>query len=278
MSAQHRGAREASPGSSPLDAAPARSRAPLLIGSAGATLLHAVLLAAAVTASSAPRPVVRAPAPQVAELIQIEAAPEEPPPPPAPPEPPPPAAPPPKAPPPTPKAPPRVPKVRAPEEAAPAAAQAAKVMEQAPKPEVLDFGETIVQGNSTSYAGGVTEAGGTSRVAVRDQNARAHGVIGGTGQGAIDRSREPSLAEGTRWDCPFPEEADDEGIDEAVVTLRVAIAANGAVDKVDVAEDPGSGFGREARRCALRKRWQAGLDRGGHPIAATRVLRVRFER
>jgi protein TonB len=42
--------------------------------------------------------------------------------------------------------------------------------------------------------------------------------------------------------------------------------------------DPGTGFGREARRCALRKRWSPALDRAGRPTAGAAVVNVRFVR
>lgn len=164
--------------------------------------------------------------------------------------------------------------------AAPAAAQAAQVLAQEPKDEILDFGETIVQGDSAAYAGGVTEAGGSSTRAVHDTRARAGGVEGGTGTdvSGADRSRSAWLAGGSVWDCPFPEEADDEGIDSAVVTLRVRVAIDGTLEAAEVARDPGSGFGREARRCARTKRWQPARDRAGNAIASESVINVRFSR
>lgn len=263
---------------SPLDSARVRSRAPIALGGIGAALVHAAVIAVALAQGNARPERMRAPQPAIeAELIQDPPPPKEPDPE-AKPEP-------------EPEAPPEAPKsavvpapapkplkrVQAVEKAAPAAAQAAKVLTAEPK-EVLDFGETFVQGNAAAYAGGVTESGGTSTKAVRDTNVRASGVQAGTGTGAIDRSRDPSLAEGTRWDCPFPEEADDDGLNHGVVTLSVTIGSSGSVEDVAVKSDPGHGFGREARRCALRKRWQAGRDRAGNPVAATRLLNVRFER
>ncbi len=272
---------------SPLDAAPKRSRAPFVLGGAGATVVHALLLAGAVAASSMPPRAAPERRAQVTrtELIHIEPPPPPPEPPPATPEPPPPT-PEPAPSPPSPSPRPR-PKVAKPpkekpaenlEQAAPAAAEAAKVLEKAPEPEVVDFGETFVQGSSETYAGGVTEAGGTSKNAVRDQNARAFGVEGGKGTAEVDLSRPPMLAGGKQWDCPFPEEADAEGVDEAVVTIKVSISASGEVDRVDVIKDPGLGFGRETRRCAMRKRWQPALSRTGSAVAQSHQLTVRFER
>jgi protein TonB len=137
-----------------------------------------------------------------------------------------------------------------------------------------------VQGDSAAYAGGASETGGTSTRAVRHRNARAGGLEGGTGRdvSGIDRSRPAALAGGAVWDCPFPEEADDEGIDSAVVTLRVRVALDGTLETADIARDPGSGFGREARRCARDKRWQPAHDRAGNPIASASVINVRFSR
>jgi protein TonB len=159
----------------------------------------------------------------------------------------------------------------------PAAAQAAQVLTAAG--EVIEFGETFVAGEAASYAGGVTETGGSAEQAVRDTGARAGGVTGGTGTAlAGDRSRAPVLAGGARWDCPFPEEGEDRGIDHAVVTLRVEVATDGSVVAATIASDPGDGFGREARRCALRKRWSPGLDRAGNPTGAAALINVRFDR
>jgi len=83
---------------------------------------------------------------------------------------------------------------------------------------------------------------------------------------------------GDGWRCPFPPEADDDGVDAARVVLRVAVAADGHVVRVDVLRDPGDGFGRAAWRCALGRRWAAGRDPSGAPIAAEATVSVRFER
>jgi periplasmic protein TonB len=165
--------------------------------------------------------------------------------------------------------------------AAPAAAQAAEVLAQEPvAEEIVDFGETFVQGTAVAYAGGSTAAAGTSQKAVRDPGARANGIVGGTGTdtSGIDRSRAPALAGGATWDCPFPREADLEDIHDAVVALRVRVARDGGVEDVSIERDPGSGFGREAMRCARRKRWAPGLDAAGNPAAMTSRVNVRFTR
>jgi protein TonB len=111
--------------------------------------------------------------------------------------------------------------------------------------------------------------------------APAHAVMPGAtqrGPALVDRSRAAGLADGARWSCPFPSEAEVEGIDSAKAVLRVEIDALGQPQKVTVTGDPGHGFGREARRCALRRRWMSKLDRTGAPTADAVTVVVSFER
>ena len=264
------------PRTSSLDAPVRASKSVPLLATLGTAVVHAVVIALA-AAAGAQREAKLPRAALISEMVEIELPkPPEPEPEPEKTEQEPPA----KAPEPVraaPKpAPPRPAKATR-EAPPPAAAQAGKVLAAAD--EVVDFGETIVSGNGPNYAGGVTESGGTATHAVRDARARAGGVEGGTGtapQG--DKSRAPQLAGGFRWDCPFPPEADDAEIDHAVVTLRVEVGVNGDVSSARATSDPGHGFGREARRCAERKRWTPGLDRAGRPIGAVALINVRFDR
>jgi periplasmic protein TonB len=171
----------------------------------------------------------------------------------------------------------------------PPPAQAAKVMTQEPKPdEPVDLtGNTFVQGNADTYAGGFTTATGTGTAAARTAPG-ASSTPGGNGPptGAPpppppgpDRSRTASLGGGSEWSCPFPQEADTAQIDEAYVTLQVDVKADGSPAAVKVLGDPGNGFGREARRCALGKRYSTALDHDGTAIpGATKPFRVHFSR
>jgi len=169
----------------------------------------------------------------------------------------------------------------------PAAAEAAKVLTQEPaKEDPLDFtGNTFVTGSGSTYAGGVTQAGGTSKTAVYNPAAVATGVPGGTGTAPapaapkVDKSRAAALSGSTDWDCPFPAEADAEQIDNAYVVIQVKVRADGTAENVNVMQDPGHGFGREARKCAMRKRYNAAFDVDGNPVAGmTKQIRVRFSR
>lgn len=94
-----------------------------------------------------------------------------------------------------------------------------------------------------------------------------------------DLSRAAEVSGSKSWSCPFPAEADGAGKDSATVVLVVTVRADGSPEKVDIVSDPGTGFGREARRCALQKRYKAGLDREGKPTRkATLPITVRFTR
>jgi periplasmic protein TonB len=171
----------------------------------------------------------------------------------------------------------------------PTPAEAAKVLTADPDPngKVEDLTNSFVTGSGSTYAGGTTSADGTSKTAVYNPAAAKTGVPGGTGTGPApppvrkdDKSRVPGLLGSVEWnDCPFPGEADAEQIDQAFVLIQVKVRPDGAPESVSVLQDPGHGFGREARKCAMRKKYAQGLDPDGAPIPGmTKPFRVRFER
>jgi periplasmic protein TonB len=171
----------------------------------------------------------------------------------------------------------------------PAAAQAGAVLTKAPDPnEPVDLTGGFVTGTGSSYAGGVTEQNGTSESAVYDRNARAGGVPGGRGTAAAappppppgpNLAREARLSGSSEWKCPWPSEADAEQIDEAYVSVQVVTRADGTAERVTVLTDPGHGFAREARLCALREHYSAALDHDGNPIpGVTKAFKIHFER
>jgi protein TonB len=183
------------------------------------------------------------------------------------------------------------PPARSPHEAPPpppAPAQAAKVLTQETKPdEPVDLtGNTFVTGNADQFAGGFTAGNGTNPNAVHSLPSPT-GVPGGTGtpQAAPpppppgpDRSRAPSLGGGLQWSCPFPPEADTAQIDDAFVSLQVDVSPDGSPTAARITADPGNGFGREARRCAMMKHYQSALDHDGNPIPGIWKARVHFSR
>jgi periplasmic protein TonB len=173
--------------------------------------------------------------------------------------------------------------------APPQPAEAAKVLTADPQPSEgpVDLTNTFVTGSGSTYAGGTTSSDGTSKTAVYNPAAAPTGVPGGTGTGPAppaprkdDKSRAPGLLGSVDWnDCPFPGEADAEQIDQAFVLIQVKVKPDGSPENVSVVQDPGHGFGREARKCAMRKKYSQGLDPDGNAIGGTtKPFRVRFER
>ncbi len=155
-----------------------------------------------------------------------------------------------------------------------APAQAGKLAAVSDSP--VDFtGTAFVVGSGASYAGGTTTHGGTSRTP-------ASGTVtpGGPGDGTAARSRARAVQlDVAAWSCPWPAEADARQVDQETVVLRVAVAADGRADRVDVLDDPGFGFGRAARQCALGTRFEPARDPTGAPVAAlSPPIRVHFFR
>lgn len=249
-----------------LDVPPERSGKAQALGVVGTLGVHGLVIAgASLLGIGGATALTVAP---VTEMVEVDLPEREPPKAPEP-ETPKPEAPPPRA-----KA--ETPVAEPPPEATPQAAEAGQILDA--KSDVVDFGDSFVSGGGDSYAGGVTDAKGTSKTAVSDVSARGAGSAPVEKPKAVDLSRRPRLAGGGTWQCPFPIEADDAGIDHALVQLRIDVSANGAVRSVTVVADPGSGFGREAKRCATSKRWSSGLDREGRPIDAVEIVNVRFDR
>jgi protein TonB len=166
----------------------------------------------------------------------------------------------------------------------PAPAQAGKVLTQEPDPnEPVDLtGNTIVQGNADAYAGGYTATAGKSAQAVNAMPGPM-GVVGGTGPvqaAGPDRSRRASLTGSRDWStCPFPPEADAVQMDEANVTIEIDVRADGKPNAVRILKDPGNGFAREARRCAMLTSYTPALDHEGNAIPGTiGPVKVHFSR
>ena len=169
----------------------------------------------------------------------------------------------------------------------PAAADAAKVLMQEPaKDEPVDLtGNTFLNGNADTAVGGTTQNGGTGKTPTNNPAAVATGVQGGTGTAAappgskVDRSRAAKITNVANLErCPFPAEADAEQIDEAVVGISVSVGADGRPASVAITGDPGHGFAREARKCALREAYTPALNTDGTPVPGTYAVRFRFTR
>ena len=83
----------------------------------------------------------------------------------------------------------------------------------------------------------------------------------------------------TESNCPFPEEAIVARVDRALVVIRVLVDRQGYPRSVEVIVDPGFGFARQAKECALDRRYYPGVGTRGETIRAwTPALRLRFVR
>jgi protein TonB len=171
----------------------------------------------------------------------------------------------------------------------PSPAQAGKILAAEPDPNaVVDMRDTFTQGDAVDFTGGLTSSVGKSTTPVYNVAAANTGVPGGTGTKPApppppkkeDLSRGARISGSTDWgDCPFPPEADADQIDDAYVTVQVRVNPDGSAQSVKVVQDPGHGFGRAARSCALRKHYQNALDVDGHAIGGmTSPFRVHFQR
>lgn len=153
-----------------------------------------------------------------------------------------------------------------------------------PSEQPLDLTDTVVTGVGQHDPGGSTSAQGRSQRFSRAVAApgptqtppragNSHGAASGP-----DLSSGPSVLGGLAWDCPFPADADVDGVNRAQVTLSVEVDAQGRPTRVRALSNPGHGFAESARSCALRKRWSPGTDRSGRPSTTAVTLNVRFVR
>jgi protein TonB len=172
-------------------------------------------------------------------------------------------------------------------EPAPEAAQAGAILTQEPDEKEADddYDDTFVTGEHDTYAGGMTANLGKSLAAVYGLGARVDGTPGGTGSAAPapppapDHSRLATFGTNSMWDCGFPWEADRDRIDHALARIAVTVRPDGTAESVQVVFDPGHGFGRLAKSCALKQHFDVALDRDGHPVTGTTPpFAVRFNR
>jgi len=80
------------------------------------------------------------------------------------------------------------------------------------------------------------------------------------------------------WHCAFPAEAEKAKISRALVLLALTVGPDGTVEKVDVADDPGYGFGEIAVKCASVQRFTPGVDASGRDVRARVSVNVHFVR
>ncbi len=172
-------------------------------------------------------------------------------------------------------------KVAAKQDTSVAAAKAAQILARDPSNDVLDFSDNVFNvGTNERYSGGATRSDGTNDKAVTAPKVEATGnpqpvapqVV------AVDLSRTATLAGSGEWRCPFPPEADADQVDDASAIIEVIVGDSGKAQRATILQDPGHGFGREARACAMREAYVPALDREGKAVASSKKFRVKFER
>ncbi len=163
-----------------------------------------------------------------------------------------------------------------------AAAQAAQVLARNPENDVLDFGDNVFTvGDSERYSGGQTTSNGTNSRASTGIHVAATGTPAPPPPPqivSVDLSRTAKLAGSGEWRCPFPPEADADQVDDAAAIIEVIVGADGKASRATILTDPGHGFGREARACAMREGYVPALDRDGKAVPSSKKFRVKFER
>ena len=160
-----------------------------------------------------------------------------------------------------------------------AAAKAAQII-SAKDDDVLNFDNVFTVGTSERYSGGNTMSKGTNDKPPDTPKVAATGVANAPPPQilAVDLSRTATLAGSGEWRCPFPPEADSDSVDEAAAIIEVIVGATGKAQSATILQDPGHGFGREARGCAMRESYVPALDKAGNPVASSKKFRVKFER
>jgi len=156
-----------------------------------------------------------------------------------------------------------------PGEPPPPAARAAPVLVAPEAP------ETVVTDVAPDYPGGTTQKGATSPDPQPDPRARAWGVVGGNGTGGggwglpkpVDLSAPARLGGTKRWACRT-----GPGALPGYVRVRALVDHNGKPLHVELAGDEEDRLiFRAALPCAMRERYQPGLDRNGKVTTAWTV-------
>jgi hypothetical protein len=94
-----------------------------------------------------------------------------------------------------------------------------------------------------------------------------------------DQSSPARLGANVEWHCPWPSSADAARIDHASVRLRAQVKADGQASSIAVLNDPGLGFGEQARSCAMGHVFVPARDKNGNAtVGSTLPFVVQFDR
>jgi hypothetical protein len=117
----------------------------------------------------------------------------------------------------------------------------------------------MVVGKGDAYAGGYTASTGTSKTAVQDVGATAHGKGPSGARAAAPAQRD--------WACAWPEEEAGTDVRDVRVAIRVHVDRDGNPQSVDVLGGASPNFARAARRCALGETYSPARNDSGQPLA-----------
>ncbi len=93
-----------------------------------------------------------------------------------------------------------------------------------------------------------------------------------------DRSSPARLGGNVTWRCPFPSEADPE-MHHVIVRAQAEVRADGTAIAVSILSDPGYGFGRAARLCAMQHTYVPAKGADGEPAPGFTVpFAVHFDK
>ncbi len=145
--------------------------------------------------------------------------------------------------------------------------------------------DTVATGSNADYRGGdIANNGVAGQGPVR--NAHENGVPGGTGAApAPPPPPARDMTEAPQIECDesglrnfFPDEAQERGITNIRVRLRVTVDGSGRITRAQATEDPGFGLARAAER-AMVNACTSTVPRGadGAATAVTRAFTLVFE-
>jgi hypothetical protein len=129
-----------------------------------------------------------------------------------------------------------------------------------------DTGDPLVVGSASAYAGGPTTIPGGS---------------GGDGAGGPDLSLPARLGGAVQWPCQWPERFNNNRLNDGrriVARVAAEVDVDGSAVRARITDDPGYGFGRTARDCALQGRYIPGRGADGQIARAwTKSFLVIFD-
>jgi periplasmic protein TonB len=158
---------------------------------------------------------------------------------------------------------------------------AAAILHAIPRPDDNLESTAIAIGSGFVYRGGPTSPAATGPVpgTVLQPSVGALGAPPNPLRPGSDRSRSATLRGSRGWnDCPFPLEAEVDNIEQAAVLLKVSTLPDGRPSDARILQDPGHGFGRAARSCAMARSYEPALDREGSPISGAITIHIAFAR